>query len=92
MLHIGCGKSTQIPQLIVRDCVNYIDVNDDMDLTNDSIINIIVTEPRRVAAVSVSARVSDELGDDLGPLSSAMCGYTVRLDSRVGPKCVIGES
>ena len=51
-------------------------------------INIIVTEPRRVAAVSVSQRVGEEMGDT-GSLQDALCGYTVRLDSRVGPRCVV---
>jgi HrpA-like RNA helicase len=51
------------------------------------VINIIVTEPRRVSATSVSARVGLELGDS-DPTSS-LVGYTVRLDSKVGPACVI---
>ena len=73
----GSGKSTQVPQLLLRSCSG----------SSDEMINIIVTEPRRVAAVSVSSRVGTELGDT--SLSHALTGYTVRLDSKVGPRCVV---
>ena len=53
------------------------------------VINIVVTEPRRVATVSVSTRVSEELGDSSIGSGSALVGYTVRLDSKVGPCCCI---
>lgn len=86
MFFLGCGKSTQIPQLILRD---FYEQSLFSSYDSNEFLNIIVTEPRRVAAISVSSRVNAELGD--GPLSSALCGYTVRLDSRVGPKCCIGK-
>lgn len=72
------GKSTQVPQIIIRDtpCTSF----------GDEVINIIITEPRRVAAVSVSQRVGEELGDG-GSLRDALSGYTVRLDSRVSFYC-----
>jgi ATP-dependent RNA helicase DHX33 len=42
---------------------------------------IAVTQPRRVAATSLAARVSAEQGKPLGTL----VGYSVRFDERVGP-------
>ena len=39
----GCGKTTQVPQYIIR---------------ADPNANVIVTQPRRIAAVSVAERVS----------------------------------
>jgi len=42
---------------------------------------IAVTQPRRVAATSLAARVSAEQGQPLGTL----VGYSVRFDERVGP-------
>ena len=80
----GSGKSTQVPQLLLRDLLNE---NSAIGATDTTAIKIIVTEPRRVAAISVSERVSDELGDT--DRATALCGYTVRLDSNMGPKCVL---
>lgn len=42
---------------------------------------IAVTQPRRVAATSLAARVSAEQGQALG----TVIGYSVRFDERVGP-------
>jgi ATP-dependent RNA helicase DHX57 len=42
--------------------------------------NIIVTQPRRLAAVSVAARVSDERGQD------GSVGYSIRGETMAGPK------
>jgi len=52
----GSGKTTQIPQYVYED----------MTLTNGVMIG--VTQPRRVAAVSVSRRVADETGTAHGTL------------------------
>ncbi len=42
---------------------------------------IAVTQPRRVAATSIAARVSAEQGQPLG----TVVGYSVRFDERMGP-------
>ena len=52
----GSGKTTQIPQYVY----------DDITLTNGLMVG--VTQPRRVAAVSVSQRVADETGTEHGKL------------------------
>ena len=53
----GCGKTTQIPQFLLD---YYIGKNMGSDC------NVIVTQPRRVAALSVAERVAQERGEPLG--------------------------
>lgn len=45
----GCGKSTQVPQYILDDC-----------MSRKKNCNVIVTQPRRIAAISVSKQVNKE--------------------------------
>lgn len=55
----GSGKSTQIPQFILEEL-----------LTGGAAAqpcNIVVTQPRRISAMSLASRVSQELGCDDGP-------------------------
>lgn len=61
----GCGKSTQIPQFIL-----------DHHAATDRFVNIIVTQPRRLAAQAVAKRVCNERNWHLGRL----VGYKVGLD------------
>ncbi|KAF2075347.1 hypothetical protein CYY_003323 [Polysphondylium violaceum] len=61
----GTGKTTQIPQYLHEE-----------GYTNKGVIAI--TQPRRVAAVSISKRVSDEMGVELGQ----QVGYSVRFDDK----------
>ncbi|XP_063795841.1 ATP-dependent RNA helicase A isoform X2 [Pseudophryne corroboree] len=64
----GCGKTTQVPQYILDEYIR-----------NDQAAqcNIVVTQPRRISAVSVAERVSYERGEDVGK----SCGYSVRFES-----------
>lgn len=66
----GCGKSTQIPQYLLESgwC------------SDGSVIGI--TEPRRVAAMTLAARVSEEYGGVLGH----EIGYSVRFNDKYNPK------
>lgn len=59
----GCGKTTQVPQFIL-----------DMSARTCSRVKIVVTQPRRIAAISVANRVCEERGWPLGSL----VGYQVR--------------
>ena len=59
----GCGKTTQFPQFLHNAGFN-----------RDGVIG--VTQPRRVAAISVAHRVSHEMGTRLGE----EVGYQVRFD------------
>ena len=65
----GCGKTTQIPQFL--HAAGY---------SAHGVIGI--TQPRRVAAMSVAQRVSVEMGTRLGET----VGYCVRFDDRSGPR------
>ncbi|XP_072567024.1 ATP-dependent RNA helicase DHX30 isoform X2 [Paramormyrops kingsleyae] len=65
----GCGKTTRIPRFLLEHHV----------LTGDGAhCNILVTQPRRISAVSVAGRVAQELGPSL----RRHVGYQVRLESR----------
>ncbi|XP_012495449.1 PREDICTED: ATP-dependent RNA helicase A isoform X2 [Propithecus coquereli] len=64
----GCGKTTQVPQFILDDFIQ----ND-----RAAECNIVVTQPRRISAVSVAERVAYERGEEPGK----SCGYSVRFES-----------
>ena len=62
----GSGKSTQLPQILLRH--GFLDTG-----------QVVVLQPRRLAARLLARRVADEVGAPLG----ATVGYQIRLDSRV---------
>jgi HrpA-like RNA helicase len=64
----GCGKSTQLGQFILED---YFD-------QNNSNVNIICTQPRRISAISLAERVSSERNDRIGNI----VGYSIRGESK----------
>jgi ATP-dependent RNA helicase DHX29 len=69
----GCGKSTQIPSFILEH-----------ELSQGKACKIFCTEPRRISAISLAQRVSEELGEgrnDLGTVRS-LVGYAIRLESK----------
>ncbi|KAG8815464.1 hypothetical protein FRC19_001015, partial [Serendipita sp. 401] len=70
MAATGSGKTTQIPQLILDQWI---------DRGEGARCNVICTQPRRIAAVSVAQRVANERGEQLG----RTIGYQVRFDSKV---------
>ena len=66
------GKSTQVPSFILED-----------QLSRGKPCKIYCTEPRRISAISLARRVSEELGErknDLGT-SRSLVGYAIRLES-----------
>lgn len=68
----GCGKSTQVPSFILEH-----------ELSRGKACKIYCTEPRRISAISLARRVSEELGErknDLGTPRS-LVGYAIRLES-----------
>ncbi|KAG9510394.1 putative ATP-dependent RNA helicase DHX35, partial [Fragariocoptes setiger] len=74
----GCGKSTQIPQYLLRYDWRPVDKSNDR-LEQSKMI--CVTQPRRIAVTSLAARVSEELNDRLGRTA----GYCVRFDECTTP-------
>lgn len=65
----GCGKTTQLPQFILEEDISSLCGAD---------CSIICTQPRRISAISVAARISSERGESLGET----VGYQIRLESR----------
>ena len=68
----GCGKSTQVPALILEH-----------ELSSARSCRIYCTEPRRISAISLARRVSEELGELKGDIgtSRSLVGYAIRLES-----------
>ncbi|CAN6468953.1 unnamed protein product [Victoria cruziana] len=69
----GSGKTTQIPQFIVEG-----------DYTSDH-KKVACTQPRRVAAMSVSRRVAEEMDVSIGE----EVGYSIRFEDCSGPKTIL---
>ncbi|CAN1277700.1 DExH-box ATP-dependent RNA helicase DExH1 [Linum perenne] len=65
----GCGKTTQLPQYILEEEISAL---------RGGTCSIICTQPRRISAISVAARVSSERGETLGE----SVGYQIRLESK----------
>lgn len=59
----GSGKSTQVPQYIMDDCSS-----------RGESFNIVITQPRRVAAKMLAQRVSNEVGCRLGDIVGYQIG------------------
>uniref|UniRef100_F6HK50 RNA helicase n=1 Tax=Vitis vinifera TaxID=29760 RepID=F6HK50_VITVI len=68
----GSGKTTQVPQFILDDMI---------EAGNGGYCNIICTQPRRIAAISVAERVADERCEPSPGSDGSVVGYQVRLDS-----------
>ena len=87
----GSGKSTQIPQFLVNENwarpTKTTIVRDDGSTKEISVGGCIaITQPRRVAAISLARRVADEMGTPLGSSSPASeVGYSVRFDTSTSP-------
>ncbi|KAL8581805.1 hypothetical protein ACOMHN_010179 [Nucella lapillus] len=69
----GSGKSTQVPHFILQDAVQR---------GEGSKCNILVTQPRRISAISLANRVSEEIGESPKETRTNLCGYQVRFESR----------
>ncbi|GFR29669.1 ATP-dependent RNA helicase DHX30 [Trichonephila clavata] len=66
----GCGKTTQVPQYILD---HYI------GKSKGATCNIVVTQPRRISAITVAERVAHERNEQVGET----VGYHVRLNKNM---------
>lgn len=68
----GCGKSTQVPAFLLEH-----------QLSLGRNCKIYCTEPRRISAISLARRVSEELGENKGDLGTprSLVGYSIRLEA-----------
>ncbi|XP_014281109.1 dosage compensation regulator mle isoform X2 [Halyomorpha halys] len=64
----GCGKTTQVCQFILDDYIMS---------GQGAFCNIVVTQPRRISAISVADRIAQERGEQIG----MSVGYSVRFES-----------
>jgi len=64
----GSGKSTQVPQMLLRH--GFLDRG-----------QVVILQPRRLAARLLAARVAEEMGVELG----REVGYQIRFDDVSGP-------
>ncbi|KAJ0407913.1 hypothetical protein P43SY_009200 [Pythium insidiosum] len=70
----GCGKSTQVPQFVLEDMVRSRGAG--------ARCQIVCTQPRRLAAMSLAERVSAELGEPAMGQRDSLCGFQIRLEQR----------
>lgn len=75
----GSGKTTQIPQWCVEYCRNSNKKPDAKPLC------VACTQPRRIAAMSIAARVAGEMHVELGQ----EVGYSVRFESCTSPNTTL---
>lgn len=90
----GSGKSTQVPQILLNEdwCQSKFVTATISGITQNVSVGgcIAVTEPRRVAAISLARRVAEEMGTPLGSSSPASkVGYSVRFDNSTSPSTQI---
>lgn len=77
----GCGKTTQVPQFILDDAIQR---------GCGSLCSIVVSQPRRVSAMGVAARVATERGESLDTSDipdEAQVGYAIRGERRASKSC-----
>lgn len=69
----GCGKSTQVPSFLLEH-----------QLSQGKACKVYCTEPRRISAISLARRVSEELGEGKGDIGTprSLVGYSIRLEAK----------
>lgn len=71
----GSGKSTLVPQMLLETAINE---------GNGALCNIICTEPRRIAAMSLAQRVARDRFEELGEVAGYHIGNEIPKVSRLG--------
>ena len=67
----GCGKTTQVPQYLL---------DEETESGHGGSCKIVITQPRRISAISIAQRVAAERLEGVGDA----VGYMIRLESRPG--------
>jgi ATP-dependent helicase HrpA len=67
----GCGKTTQLPRMLLRSGLSATCIG--------------ITQPRRIAAVSVARRIAEEAGVTLG----AEVGYAIRFEDETSSRTIL---
>lgn len=72
LLTTRSGKSTQVPSFLLEH-----------ELAQGKACKVYCTEPRRISAISLARRVSEELGENRNDLGSSrsLVGYSIRLEA-----------
>lgn len=79
----GCGKSTQLPQLLRTHSISLDHFSDDKHASRFARgPSIAVTQPRRLPAIALANRVAAEMGTAVGK----EVGYSVRFEDMCGDK------
>jgi ATP-dependent RNA helicase DHX29 len=70
----GAGKSTQVPSFLLQ---NHLSSGHDC--------KILITQPRRISAISLARRVSEELGEQKSEIGTgqSLIGFAIRLETKV---------
>lgn len=67
----GCGKSSRVPQYVLESWIKDAS-------SQDSFCRIAVTQPRRIAAISLSNRVASERNEEVSYSRDSSCHiYTI---------------
>lgn len=72
----GSGKTTQVPSYILEELLST---------SRGATANIICTQPRRISAIGVAARVADEWGKQ--KVGDGLIGYAIRGERKAGRGC-----
>ena len=70
----GSGKSTQVPQYILEEAH-----------AQGRAVDVLVTQPRRIAAIGVADRIAAERGEQCGD----SVGYAIKGEARLGPRTAL---